>query len=58
MMPENQVSFRTKTDAGSFPKGTEHVKIQDPYGVGYDGTMHSYMLPNGKEGRHIDYPKR
>jgi hypothetical protein len=54
-MSERVIEWVTKTDFGKFPKGTEHVKIENPYGVGYEGTIHAYRFPDGREGRHIDY---
>lgn len=54
-MSENSFSWVTRTDQGKFPKGTEHIKIENPYGVGYEGTIHGYRFPNGGEGGHIDY---
>jgi hypothetical protein len=49
-MSERVIEWVTKTDFGKFPKGTEHVKIENPYGVGYEGRyLRIDFLMEGKE---------
>jgi hypothetical protein len=56
-LPEREHPWVTKTDKGKFPKGTEHVKIEDPYGVGYKGDIHIYKRPGESFKSHVDLPK-
>lgn len=57
-MGENSFSWTTKTDAGKFPQGTYHTKFVNPYGVGYEGTIHGYKIPGQSIAGHIDYPRK
>jgi hypothetical protein len=58
-LTEEEISWTTKNkDKAKFPVGTEHVKVFDPYGVGYEGTIHIYKRPGEDLKSHVDFDVR
>lgn len=56
-MTEKEIHWTTKSDKGKFPKGTEHTKILDPYGLGYEGSIHIHKTPGEELRSHLDLPR-